>query len=272
MGGADLIVTSPPYEDARSYGGLPAWTMDDYARLGDALFRALKPGGWAFVNIDGPVRDRRGLGGERSMTPFRVLLDWCDRVGFRHMEHIAYLREGTPGRFWGRFRSGWEPVFHLQRPGAAGWYDLAAVGLPAKTAGKVNRPTTHLHRERAKRKGVHDRQASAHAATIARDYVQPATRRLTTALDMGPPHRHDPAHEAQFDPRLPAVLVRCFCPPGGLVLDPFTGGGATLAAAVQAGRQFVGGDLGERYDGRPWAEVAVEAAHRPIKLAPFITT
>ncbi len=35
-------------------------------------------------------------------------------------------------------------------------------------------------------------------------------------------------------------LVRLTCPPGGLVLDPFTGSGSTGAAAVLEGRRFLG--------------------------------
>jgi site-specific DNA-methyltransferase (adenine-specific) len=35
-------------------------------------------------------------------------------------------------------------------------------------------------------------------------------------------------------------LVRLACPPGGVVLDPFTGSGSTGAAAVMERCQFVG--------------------------------
>lgn len=35
-------------------------------------------------------------------------------------------------------------------------------------------------------------------------------------------------------------LVRAFCPPGGLVLDPFCGSGSTLRAANEEGRGFLG--------------------------------
>ncbi len=35
-------------------------------------------------------------------------------------------------------------------------------------------------------------------------------------------------------------LVRLVTPPGGLVLDPFTGSGSTGAAAVLEGRRFLG--------------------------------
>ncbi|MBK5218937.1 MAG: site-specific DNA-methyltransferase [Thermoleophilia bacterium] len=42
-------------------------------------------------------------------------------------------------------------------------------------------------------------------------------------------------------------LVRLVCPPGGLVLDPFTGSGSTGAAAVIEGRRFCGIEREEPY-------------------------
>lgn len=42
-------------------------------------------------------------------------------------------------------------------------------------------------------------------------------------------------------------LVRLVTPPGGLVLDPFTGSGSTWAAAKREGFQFVGFELDPHY-------------------------
>ncbi len=42
-------------------------------------------------------------------------------------------------------------------------------------------------------------------------------------------------------------LTRLLCPPGGTVLDPFTGSGSTGAACVIEGRRFVGVERDERY-------------------------
>jgi len=46
-----------------------------------------------------------------------------------------------------------------------------------------------------------------------------------------------------FDPVLCELLYRWFCPPGGLVLDPFAGGSVRGIVASRLGRQYVGVDL-----------------------------
>lgn len=42
-------------------------------------------------------------------------------------------------------------------------------------------------------------------------------------------------------------LIRMVTPPGGLVLDPFTGSGTTGCAAVAEGMQFIGIERDKEY-------------------------
>jgi hypothetical protein len=49
-----------------------------------------------------------------------------------------------------------------------------------------------------------------------------------------------------FDPVLCELAYRWFCPPGGLVLDPYAGGSVRGIVAAKCGRRYIGIDLSER--------------------------
>lgn len=59
-------------------------------------------------------------------------------------------------------------------------------------------------------------------------------------------------------------LVRLVTPPGGLVLDPFTGSGTTLQAAVAEGMRAIGIEQHQ-----PYADLAVARLSKPIALGLF---
>lgn len=50
-------------------------------------------------------------------------------------------------------------------------------------------------------------------------------------------------NEAPFPESLAEFFVRSFCPPGGVVVDPFCGSGTTLAVAKKNGRSAIGFDV-----------------------------
>lgn len=58
---------------------------------------------------------------------------------------------------------------------------------------------------------------------------------------MGHPLAHE--NEAPFPEALAEFFIKSFCPPGGTVLDPFSGSGTTVCTAVRLGRHGVGVDL-----------------------------
>lgn len=52
-------------------------------------------------------------------------------------------------------------------------------------------------------------------------------------------------NEAPFPESLAEFFVRSFCPPGGTVLDPFSGSGTTAAVALKNGRNAIATDIRE---------------------------
>lgn len=56
-------------------------------------------------------------------------------------------------------------------------------------------------------------------------------------------HKLAHVNEAPFPQKLAEWFIRSHCQPGGIVLDPFSGSGTTVAAAVALGRQGIGLDI-----------------------------
>lgn len=250
-GGADLIAFSPPYCDARSYGMDVSWDMADYAALGDAVWGALKPGGHALVNVSAPVRDWAGdgRGNGRGLHAFRLVIDWHDRIGFRTPDHLAFGRDGTPGRWPMGFRSGWEPLWWFQRPGGDGYFHPAAIATAAAIAG-----AKRLRHSARSSVGTNEWSSRGGYFTVADERLPTSLWNLGSICTAAEPT--DGTHPARWPYRLASDIVRCFAAPGALVCDPFVGSGTTAAAALAHGRRFVGGDLGVRQSDRvPWVTV-----------------
>jgi hypothetical protein len=256
-GGADLIATSPPYADARTYGMDCSFTDADYQRLAHGLWSALRPGGHALINLDAPVRDWTGdgRGTERGLHPWRFMLYAHDVVGFRVPDRLAFGRHGLPGAYPGRFRNDWEPLLWLQKPGDDVYLDRwplsitsmdSSVGKTAgaRTSGGKIAPRTASGR--AVEEGV------SHRGTLW-DYNRAGNGQT------GAPDIEEAGHPARWPYKLARDIVVCFSAPGALVCDPFLGAGTTMIAALEEGRRFIGGDLGARQtDGRPWVDVAAD--------------
>lgn len=248
-GGVRLIVTSPPYPDARTpeqYGASFDATLAGYGRLGEACFDALVPGGVAALNIDGPIRVwRPELGeSERSLIAFDVALDWARRVGFRYVEHVAKAVDGFPISGDGcnpRWRAGWEPVHIFARPGAEPHFDRHASKRPAKYPGTTNRASS-------RKKGQHRANALKPALVDTHRCLMTCERWLS--------QDSDPDHAAPFPASFADAFVLCYSGPGDLVGDPFVGSGTVAYSCHRHGRRFIGGDLGHRErDGRRWADI-----------------
>ena len=274
---ADLIVCSPPYENAREYGELKfslrgddwvAWMLERVTQF----VRVCK--GLVVVVCWGRTRDRAYSGVPEKLTADAM------RAGLTMWRPVVFHRVGIAGSGGDQgLRSDWEFCLMFKPPGKLPWSDNTACGHPPKWApggamshrltdgtrrnqwGASSRSTGgERHRDGklrvAKPKPSHcfstkreHTKRRADGQMEVQHYTPPAIANpgdfIVIDLTVGGGHMGHPlAHdnEAPFPLKLPEFFIQSYCPPGGTVCDPFCGSGTTLHAAEIHGRRWIGID------------------------------
>jgi len=236
----DLLLTSPPYENCRSYGSLGFnltgqdwvdWCIERWVECN----RVCK-GLVAWV-VEGRTRKFQW-----SATPALLMAD-LHRAGIRLRKPPIYHRIGIPGSGgpdW--LRNDFELVVCSSK-GRLPWSDPTACGHPPKfpPGGAMSNRSGDGRRcsERPQREGNVRRP---------RTYVPPEKSNPGNAVHchgggghMGHPLAHE--NDAPFALGLAEFFVKSFCPPGGTVLDIFCGSSTTGHAAIKNERNYIGIDI-----------------------------
>lgn len=224
----DMVVTSPPYDNLRNYHGFKV----DLSAVGKELFRVLKDGGIAVMVIQDQTKNYG-----KTLTSFRTIIDWCDNAGFKLFECLIYKKYGAEGAWWNkRFRVDHEymPVFLKgEKPQ---YFNKEPLKIPSKWAGITMT-------------GGATRLTNGKTLPSRKITINPLKCRGTVweYLTCGDGSKLKHLHPATFPDKLPYDLIQCFCPPGGIVLDPFIGSGTTAIAAIKLGRKFIGMEISPEY-------------------------
>ncbi len=224
----DLVVTSPPYDEIRTYNGfslnLPA--------VGKELNRVLKEGGVVAMVIQDSTRN---FG--KTLTSFRTILDWCDNAGFKLFETVIYRKYGTEGAWWTkRFRVDHEYMPIFLKGDRPAYFDKEPLKVPSKHGGKTLTGSGNRRTDGTTTKTITREINAMKCRGTVWDYLN--------AGDKNPLKRK---HPATFPDQIPIDFIRCFCPPKGVVLDPFIGCGSTAVAARQLERNYIGIDISKEY-------------------------
>ena len=225
-GSFDLMLTSPPYDNARE-GAYQSISLDDLEALGLEAIRLLKPGGVAVWVIDGPVNDRA-----RSTTPFEMVCRWSRLPGWRFLECLIYGRLGAPGAYTGRFRKDHEYMPVFVKDGAEHVCDKRALATRAVFGSKRGglRTTSIRNRDGSLATKVPSGWA------VENNMKMPGTVWEYGGVGAGNDPSTDTGHPAVFPEALARDVVTCFSRPGDHVLDPFSGSGTTARACKDLGR------------------------------------
>lgn len=230
----DLVLGSPPYlkarrymEDGRDVGGwreADEWV--DWMLLCTAEALRVTRGAVVWVCAGSTVKGNYMPGPEG-------LLWEAHKRGWYADPPVYWHRHGIPGS-GGRqgFRRVVEYCLCFKRGPKLPWADNLACGTPPKHP--PGGATSH-------------RQADGTRVAGRRVDVKIANpgNLLSTNAAGGGNLGHPLAHlnEAPFPERVPEFFIRSWCPPGGTVLDPFSGSATTIAVAERLGRVGIGFDV-----------------------------
>lgn len=251
----DLVVTSPPYGDLRSYGiefkkSGEAW-VEWMTQVATALSAVCK--GLVAINCSGVTSTH-----SYDCAPELLTAD-LKRKGYTFRKGCIFHRWGTPGGAKDWWRNNWENVICLVRPGLLPYANLQAVGKPPKykPGGKMSNrqkngeraaPDAYVPPKIANPGNVVQQTYSAEQVSKLLDDRLGGKIEHTDFIQcvvggghMGSKLAHE--NEAPFPESLVYPFVATYCPPGGLVLDPFCGSGTTGAVALNHQRRFLGCDV-----------------------------
>lgn len=230
-GSVDAVVTSPPYDNIRTYGG--QWKVD-LPHVGKLLYGCCCEGATvAMVIQDGTE------GGAKTGTTARTTCAWLD-TGWRLWETCIWNRPGTPGAWWNkRFRVDHEFILIFVKGERPSQFDKSHLAVPAKCAGqmpwgKQSVRATQGHLVPSKNiKPVADTKCRGtvwtnHKSSYERDHLKSQ-------------------HPATFPNSIAIDLASCFSVTDSTILDPFMGSGTTGVACVKTGRKFIGIELDRGY-------------------------
>jgi len=228
----DVIFTSPPYADRRksTYGGVhESKYIEWFVPIAEEMKRILKPTGSIFINIKPHCSD-----GERVLYVYELVIALQKDVGLRFVDEFTWTKNGVPGRFNGRFKNAFEPVFHFTKK-------KGFKHRPYEVAAEMAEDS--IKRAKRKRSGE-----SLNGSGFAG--LREGSTLHTKKLALPSNHLHIPQksnqytsqskHPAVFPVELPTFFIKAFSDEGDVVLDPFMGSGTTAIASLRSGRSFIG--------------------------------
>lgn len=239
-GSVRLILTSPPYDNARTYEDTSEPV--DFDALARFAQRVLCPGGVLAMVLDGTVTD-----GALSVTPYRVICEWAALPGWRLLQVLAYGRTGAPGAYKGRFRRDHEPLIVMVRDGAPHVCEKGRIADVAKHDMQKNVGYSSSRRRDGSME-TFGQDSKGNGRLVANVRHRGSVWEYGM-VGHGQDRSADTGHPATFAERFAIDAVNVWSSQGDLVLDPFAGSATVGRACIDLGRRFVGAERVPLYHG-----------------------
>ena len=226
----DLTVTSPPYDNLRTYGGvIDGWSFEKFQGIARELYRVTKEGGVVvWVVADATIK------GSETGTSFKQALYFME-CGFNLHDTMIYIKNGglNSGSLQA-YQQKFEYMFVLSK-------------------GKIK--TFNLIKDR-KNKKAEDivKKKKRPDGTIVEQHFKSEEYGVRynywiydTGSSKGTKDAYTYVHPAVFPEALANDHIISWSNEGDVVLDPFMGSGTTGKMAILNNRNFIGIELNEEY-------------------------
>lgn len=235
----DIVFTSPPYADRRknSYKGFHHTVYNDwFVQVAAEIKRILKPTGSFFLNIKPHCEN-----GERLLYTYELVIRLRNDLGLKFVDEFSWTKNGVPGRFVGRFKNAFEPVYHFKK-GDKVTFNPYEVAEPMKEESVA----------RANRKASGESKNGSGFAGMRRNETMKNRKLALPSNHLHIPQRSNQftlqsEHPAVFPLELPEFFIKAFSNEGDVVLDPFIGSGTTAIACINTNRNYIGFELEKEY-------------------------
>lgn len=262
----DLVITSPPFALLRqkTYGNK---NQNEYVNwlceFGAAAFPALKESGSFVIDLGGSYERGKPV---RSLYNFRVLLAFCDRLGYRFAEDFYWFNPAklpSPIEWVNRKKMrAKDSVNTIWWFSKGDWpkADVSRVLSPYSDRMKELLKNPEGFYSPAKRPSGHD--ISNRFADRKNEGAIPSNLLQIPNTDSNSHYLRtlkalkEERHPARFPGELPAFFIKFLTEPGDLVVDVFSGSNTTGIVAESLGRR--------------WLSVEIDRKHAALSAVRFL--
>jgi site-specific DNA-methyltransferase (cytosine-N4-specific) len=252
----DLIITSPPFalQRKKPYGNKDQHEYVDWlCEFGKAAYRALKVTGSFVLDLGGAYQKGKPV---RSLYNFRVLLEFCDRLGYRFAEDFYWF---NPAKLPSPIE--WVNIRKMRAKDSVNtvwWFskgdwpkaDVTRVLTPYSERMKKLLKDPDSFYQPKRRPSGHDISkgfGNGNGGAIPSNLLQiPNTdsnsHYLRTLKELA-----EETHPARFPPELPKFFIEFLTDPGDMVVDLFSGSNTTGRVAEDLGRRWLSVEIDPKY-------------------------
>lgn len=220
----DLTVTSPPYDNLRTYNG---YTFD-FEGIAKELYRVTKQGGVVvWVVGDATIK------GSETGTSFKQAL-YFKEIGFNLHDTMIYQKNSYPFPPSNRYFGVFEYMFVLTK-GSPKTFNMIRVPC----VGQKHKSSTSRQKdgsiEPMKYKMGHETRIADNIWKLNVGYGQSSLDKISFE------------HPATFPEKLAEDHILSWSNEGDTVLDPMCGSGTTLKMAKKNNRKYIGIEISQEY-------------------------